>query len=292
MEVSFEFFPPRTQAGEIKLREVWKHLDIFKPSYCSVTYGAGGSTQKNTAKTIYQLQADGLMAASHLSCIGSTRQQMAEILDEYQQNNVKHLVVLRGDFPSGMVGQGGDFRYASELVRFIRETTGDYFYIDVAAYPEFHPQAPDAFSDLRYFKEKVSAGANAAITQYFYSIDAFERFLDSCQKMQIEVPIVPGIMPIYEYKKLMNFSTVCGAEIPRWLEMRLRALQDDEVGLQEYGVEVVANLCQQLQKFGVQGWHFYCLNQSGLVSKILTNLHAGISQRCVMPSKTQADVGN
>ena len=267
--VSCEFFPPKSDQGEAKLREVYQTLarDI-RPEYFSVTFGAGGSTQTRTFETVREIQRDsGVPAAPHLSCIGSSRDGVAQILDDYREQGIRRIVALRGDLPSGMQDPG-DFRYANELVAFIREYSGDWFHIEVAAYPEFHPQAPDAETDLANFKRKVEAGADAAITQYFYSIEAYKRFLDDCERLQIEVPIVPGVMPITNYQQLARFSDMCGADIPRWLRKRLEAFGDDLESLRAFGHDVVAELCRQLVDAGAPGIHFYAMNRSQPVIRL------------------------
>ena len=267
--VSCEFFPPKSDEGEAKLREVYQTLArAIDPEYFSVTFGAGGSTQTRTFETVREIQRDsGVPAAPHLSCIGSSREGIAAILDDYREQDIRRIVALRGDLPSGMQDPG-DFRYANELVAFIREYSGDWFHVEVAAYPEIHPQAPDAETDLVNFKRKVEAGADAAITQYFYSIEAYRRFLDDCERLDIDVPIVPGVMPITNYQQLARFSDMCGADIPRWLRKRLEAFGDDLEGLRAFGHDVVAELCQQLVDAGAPGIHFYAMNRSQPVIRL------------------------
>ncbi|MFP4640170.1 MAG: methylenetetrahydrofolate reductase [NAD(P)H] [Guyparkeria sp.] len=267
--VSCEFFPPKSDEGAVKLRSVYQELArAIDPEYFSVTFGAGGSTQTRTFETVREIQRDsGVPAAPHLSCIGSTREGIAQILDDYREQGIRRIVALRGDLPSGM-RDPGDFRYANELVAFIREYSGDWFRVEVAAYPEFHPQAPDAETDLANFKRKVEAGADAAITQYFYSIEAYRRFLDDCERLNIEVPIVPGVMPITNYQQLARFSDMCGADIPRWLRKRLEAFGDDMDGLRTFGHDVVAELCRQLVDAGAPGIHFYAMNRSQPVIRL------------------------
>lgn len=257
---SFEFFPPKTDEGREKLRATYRELATLGPRYVSVTFGAGGSTQSGTLDTIREMLAEGLAAAPHLSCIGSTRESIREILRGYIDLGVKRIVALRGDMPSGM-REAGEFHYANELVEFIRAETDDHFHIEVAAYPEFHPQAPSAKADLRNFKRKVKAGANAAITQYFFNVDAYVRFIDDCEKLGLDLPIVPGIMPITNYKQLARFSDACGAEIPRWLRWRLEDFGDDLASIRAYGQEVTNELCQRLLEAGAPGLHFYTMNQ-------------------------------
>ncbi|HIJ21533.1 MAG: methylenetetrahydrofolate reductase [NAD(P)H] [Gammaproteobacteria bacterium] len=271
-QFSLEFFPPKTEAGKEKLQETQKTLfKAIQPAYASVTFGAGGSTQDGTFDAVMGIQQQGIEAAPHLSCIGSTRDNIAEILQKYRHNGIHRIVALRGDMPSGM-GASGEFRYANELVEFIRQESGDHFHIEVAAYPEFHPQAPDAFSDLKNFKRKVEAGANSAITQYFYNIDAYLRFNEECVMMGLDLPIVPGIMPITNYTNLARFSEMCGAEIPRWIRERLIAFRDDTDALREFGLEVTTRLCQDLLSAGAPGIHFYTMNQSGPTLQVYNNL--------------------
>ncbi|SEP76726.1 methylenetetrahydrofolate reductase (NADPH) [Ectothiorhodospira magna] len=269
---SFEFFPPKSEEGAAKLRETWTRLARLEPRFFSVTYGAGGSTQARTLETVLDIhQHSGIAAAPHLSCIDSTAEQMRSILKTYMDNGLRHIVALRGDLPSGM-REPGEFRYANELVEFIRRETGDHFTLEVAAYPECHPQAPSAFKDLENFKRKVEAGADSAITQYFYSADAYFRFVDDCERMGIHIPIVPGIMPITNYKQLARFSDACGAEIPRWIRKRLEAYGDDLDAIRAFGEEVVSRMCDQLLHEGSPGLHFYTMNQAGPVSAIWKNL--------------------
>ncbi len=260
---SFEFFPPKTDKGVAKLRDTRDELAKLKPRFFSVTFGAGGSTRERTFDTVSEIQRDsGIEAAPHLSCVGSTKDNIREILDLYRKENIHHIVALRGDLPSGM-GQPGEFRYANELVEFIRAETGDHFHIEVAAYPEFHPQAPNAEVDLDNFKRKVEAGADSAITQYFYNADAYFGFVDACEKRGIDIPIVPGIMPITNYTQLARFSDMCGAEIPRWIRKRLEACGDDRDAIRTFGADVVTDMCQRLLDAGAPGLHFYTMNQAG-----------------------------
>lgn len=271
-EISFEFFPPKTEEGVLKLRETRKQLALLKPKFFSVTFGAGGSTRDRTMDAVLEIQAEGFEAAPHISGISSSKAEILSLLKTYQSHGIRRLVVLRGDLPSGEVSSG-DFAYASQLVTFIREQTGDWFQIEVAAYPETHPEARSAANDLKHFKTKVDAGANAAITQYFYNADAYFQFVDQCQKMGIEIPIVPGVMPIYNYTQLARFSNVCGAEIPRWLRLRLEDYGDDMASLRAFGLDVVTDLCEKLLAGGAPGLHFYTLNQSGIISSIAERLH-------------------
>lgn len=268
---SFELFPPKTQEGMEKLQSNVRKLSRLNPHFFSVTYGAGGSTQERTLETVDWLRAEGIETAPHLSCIGTDREQIRGLLHHYREHGIQRIVALRGDMPSGMQ-QGGDFRYASELVDFIRAETGNHFYIEVAAYPEFHPQAPDAGSDLWNFKLKVGAGANGAITQYFYNADAYFRFVDSCEKLGIDIPIVPGIMPITNYTQLARFSDTCGAEIPRWIRKRLQGFGDDSESIRAFGIEVVSSLCERLLQQGAPGLHFYTMNQAEAIINIWRNL--------------------
>lgn len=262
LSLSFEFFPPKTPEGAVKLRAVREKLYAKRPKFCSVTYGAGGSTQEGTFATVAEIQAEGVAAASHFSCIGATKVKVREQLKQLQAMGVKRLVALRGDLPSGY-GLGGEFHYASDLVAFIRAEMGDAFHIEVAAYPEFHPQARSPQADLQAFAAKVKAGADSAITQYFFNSDAYFRFVEDIHKLGVDVPIVPGIMPITNASQLLRFSDACGAEIPRWIRLRLQGFGDDTASIQAFGLEVVADLCDQLRNAGVPGLHFYTMNQSG-----------------------------
>ena len=258
---SFEFFPPQTPEGVEKLVATRKQLALLKPEFFSVTFGAGGSTQDRTLETIRQIKAEGYNAAPHLSCVGSTRENIRAMLNTYKDMGIKRIVALRGDLPSGM-GSIGEFQYASELVSFIRAQTGDCFHIEVAAYPEFHPQAKSPRDDLLNFKRKIEAGANSAITQYFYSADGYFYFVDECRKLGITAPIVPGIMPIVKFAQLARFSDACGAEIPRWMRKKLESHGDDTAAVQAFGLDVVTQLCERLLKGGAPGLHFYTLNQA------------------------------
>jgi methylenetetrahydrofolate reductase (NADPH) len=269
--LSFEFFPPKTPEGVDKLRTTRKQLAQFNPAYFSVTFGAGGSTRDRTLETVLEIQAEGLQAAPHLSCIGSTKENIRAILEQYQASGIRRLVALRGDLPSGTACIG-EFRYANELVEFIRQETSDWFHIEVAAYPEFHPQAKSAQDDLLNFKRKVEAGANAAITQYFFNADAYFNFLEECAAMQLKIPVVPGIMPIGNFTQLARFSDACGAEIPRWLRLKLQGYGDDIASIRALGLDFVTNMCEQLLRNGAPGLHFYTLNQAGLVSTIWQRL--------------------
>jgi methylenetetrahydrofolate reductase (NADPH) len=269
--LSIEFFPPKTPEGAEKLRTVRQALYALKPQFCSVTYGAGGSTQAGTLSTLSDILAEGLPAASHFSCIGATREGVRQQLADFKAMGIRRLVALRGDLPSGY-GGSGEFQYASDLVAFIRAETGQDFAIEVAAYPEIHPQAKSAEADLQAFATKVKAGADSAITQYFYNSDAYFRFVDDVQKLGVDVPIVPGIMPITSSAQLLRFSDACGAEIPRWIRLRLQAYGDDVASIKAFGLEVVTDLCDQLRSAGAPGLHFYSMNQSAATLAICHEL--------------------
>jgi len=269
---SFEFFPPKTEKGVANLRNTRDELASLEPRFFSVTFGAGGSTRERTFDTVCEIQHESdIEAAPHLSCIGSTKDSIRDILNLYRKEHIHHIVALRGDLPSGM-GLPGEFRYANELVEFIRAESGDHFHIEVAAYPEFHPQARDADTDLANFKRKVDAGANSAITQYFYNPYAYFHFVERCEKLGIDLPIVPGIMPITNYTQLARFSDMCGAEIPRWIRKRLEAYGDNRDSIRAFGEEVVTEMCQALLDAGAPGLHFYTMNQAGPSKAIWTNL--------------------
>ncbi len=270
--ISFEFFPPKTTEGVEKLRETRLQLAKFKPEFFSVTFGAGGSTRDRTMETVLEIQQEGFSAAPHISCVSSNKAEIRALLQAYQAQGIKRLVTLRGDVPSGEVCVG-DFRYALDLVEFIRAETGNHFHLEVAAYPEFHPEAKTPAADIFNLKRKIDAGANSAITQYFYNADAYFRFMDQCAAAGIDVPVVPGIMPIYNITQLARFSNICGAEIPRWLKMRLEEYGDDMASLRSFGVDVVSELCATLQAVGVPGLHFYTLNQAGIISSIIQNIN-------------------
>ncbi|MEO6423151.1 MAG: methylenetetrahydrofolate reductase [NAD(P)H] [Candidatus Nitrotoga sp.] len=258
---SFEFFPPQTPEGANKLAATRKQLAVLKPAFFSVTFGAGGSTRERTLETVEQIKVDGYEAAPHLSCVGSTRENIRAILRTYKNMGVKRIVALRGDIPSGMA-TSGEFHYANELVSFIRAETGEHFHVEVAAYPEFHPQAKSPRDDLLNFKRKVMAGANSAITQYFYNADGYFRFIEECSKMGVTLPVVPGIMPIMKFSQLARFSDACGAEIPRSIRKILESYGDDNESVQAFGLDVVTQLCERLLAGGAPGLHFYTLNQS------------------------------
>jgi len=261
-DVSFEFFPPNTPEGLQKLRDTRRQLADLNPGFFSVTYGAGGATRDKSLGVVDEIAAEGHTVAPHLSCVGATRDSIAELLDRWRSSGIRRLVALRGDLPSGMV-DAGEFRYASDLVEFVRTHSGDWFHIEVAAYPETHPQASTPQADLNAFVAKVSAGADSAITQYFFNSDAYFRFVDAAQAAGVTVPIVPGIMPITNYTQLARFSDACGAEIPRWMRLRLAAFADDTVSLRAFGHDVVSALCARLLDGGAPGIHFYTLNQAG-----------------------------
>jgi methylenetetrahydrofolate reductase (NADH) len=275
---SLEFFPPKTEEGVAKLRAARREFAALKPAFCSVTFGAGGSTREGTLAAVLEIRADGMEGAPHLSCIGGTRESIRQVLEEYRGHAIRHIVALRGDLPSGSV-DAGDFRYANELVRFIRETTGDWFHIDVAAYPEFHPQSRNPDDDLASFERKVEAGANSAITQYFFNPDAYWSFVDACAARGISVPIVPGIMPISSFTKLARFSDACGAEIPRWIRRRLEGFGDDAASIRAFGLDVVTRMCAALIERGAPGLHFYTLNQAALTVSIWRNLGLAANAR-------------
>jgi len=260
--LSLEFFPPRDIAAQERLVRAAKQLLAIQPRYVSVTFGAGGSTRAGTADTVRMLQNLGCDAAPHLSCIGATREDLRGILSAYREQGVRRLVALRGDLPSGMGGDAGELRYAADLVAFIRAETGDAFHIEVAAYPEMHPQAASPQADLNHFVAKVNAGADAAITQYFFNSDAYFDFVDRAQAKGVTIPIVPGIMPITNHTQLVRFSEMCGAEIPRWIRLRLAEFGDDKASIRAFGVDVVGELCQTLLDNGAPGLHFYTLNQA------------------------------
>jgi methylenetetrahydrofolate reductase (NADPH) len=268
---SFELFPPQTPEGVEKLRAARQQLAQFKPKFFSVTFGAGGSTRDRTFETVLEILAEGHPVAPHLSCIGSTRENIYSILSKYQENGIRHIVALRGDLPSGMA-QSGEFRYANELITFIRKEFGNTFHMEVAAYPEYHPQARSAQEDFRNFKNKIEAGADSVITQFFYNADAYFHFVDMCEAANLNVPIVPGIMPINKFSQLVRFADTCGAEIPRWIRKKLEGYGDDIASIHAFGLDVVTDLCEQLLKAGAPGLHFYTLNSAVLTTKIWQRL--------------------
>ncbi len=270
-EFSFELFPPKTPEGMLKLRATRKQLAQLRPTFFSVTYGAGGSTREGTLATALEIVAEGEHAAPHVSCVASTRESLREVIRDYKARGMRHIVALRGDLPSGLA-VAGELRYASDLVRFIREETGDWFHIEVAAYPEYHPQARKPQQDLAAFKAKVDAGANGAITQYFYNPDAYFHFVESAQAAGIGIRIVPGIMPINNFSQLARFSDACGAEIPRWMRLKLEGFGDDTASVKAFGLDVVTELCDRLLCGGAPGLHFYTLNQAGPTSTIWQRL--------------------
>jgi methylenetetrahydrofolate reductase (NADPH) len=270
-EFSFEFFPPKTPEGVEKLRATRRQLAQLKPHFFSVTFGAGGSTRDRTLETVLEIQAEGSDASPHISCIASTRADIAATLELYKSHGIRHIVALRGDLPSGLASFG-ELRYASELVEFIRQEAGDWFTIEVACYPEMHPQARSPQEDIRNFKRKVDAGANSAITQYFFNADCYFHFVDECEAIGIDIPIVPGIMPIGNFSQLARFSDACGAEIPRWMRLRLQSFGDDTASIRAFGLDVVTDLCDRLLTAGAPGLHFYTLNQAGLTSTIWQRL--------------------
>jgi methylenetetrahydrofolate reductase (NADPH) len=261
-DISMEFFPPKTTEGADKLRAARVQLAELGPEYFSVTFGAAGSTQAGTRDTVLEIQREGHKAAPHLSCIGRSRAELREIITEYKSHGIRHIVALRGDLPSGFGGLSGEFSHASELIEFIRAETGDWFHIEAAAYPEMHPQARSPQDDLQNFIRKIKAGANSAITQYFYNADAYFRFVDELHKAGVDVPVVAGIMPITNYTQLMRFSDMCGAEIPRWIRLKLASFGDDSASIRAFGLDVVTQMCDRLIAGGAPGLHFYTLNQA------------------------------
>lgn len=269
--ISIEFFPPKTPEGMDKLRAARAQLAALKPEFFSVTFGAGGSTRDRTLETVLEIQREGFEAAPHLSCIGSTKDDIRAILQTYQQHGIKRIVALRGDLPSGMA-EPGELRYASELVEFIRAETGHTFKLEVAAYPEIHPQAKNAPDDLRHFADKMKAGADSAITQYFFNADAYFRFLDEARALGVQAPIVPGIMPIGNFSQLARFSDACGADIPRWIRKRMEAYGDDSASIRAFGLDVITAMCERLLAGGAPALHFYAMNQAGLTLEICKRL--------------------
>jgi methylenetetrahydrofolate reductase (NADPH) len=268
---SFEFFPPNTPEGQEKLRETTRQLAQLQPAFFSVTFGAGGSTRERTLGTVLDIRGQGYEAAPHISCIASTTESVREMLQRYKDHGIRHLVALRGDLPSGLA-TAGEFRYANELVAFIRKQFGDSFTIEVAAYPEYHPQARNPQEDLLSFKRKVEAGANGAITQYFYNPASYYHFVDQCTAMGLTIPIVPGVMPIGRFSQLARFSDACGAEIPRWIRKKLESYGDDAASIRAFGLDVVTALCDELLRNGAPGLHFYTLNQAVLTMTIWQRL--------------------
>ena len=271
LPLSLEFFPPKTPEGAVKLQVVRQQLYALQPSYCSVTYGAGGSTQDGTLTAVRESVAEGVDAAPHFSCIGASTSRVREQLREFKDAGLRRIVALRGDLPSGY-GQFGEFRFASELVAFIRQETGDHFHIEVAAYPEMHPQARSPQADLQAYAAKVKAGANGAITQMFFNSDAYFRFVDDAHALGADIPVVPGIMPITNASGIMRFADSCGTEIPRWMRLRLMGFGDDTESIRAFGLDVITDLCDQLRTAGVPGLHFYTMNQSAAVLEICRRL--------------------
>jgi methylenetetrahydrofolate reductase (NADPH) len=272
--VSFEFFPPNTPVGVEKLKTVVQELGALSPQYFSVTYGAGGSTRDKTLSAVTDIAAAGFHAAPHLSCVGSTRENIAEILATYRAQNIRRVVALRGDLPSG-TATAGEFRYASELVAFIRETQGADWHIEVAAYPEVHPQQRYAAKDLQHFADKMNAGADGAITQFFFNADAYFHFVDEARKLGVTQPIVPGIMPFHNYSRIAQFAQRDGIEIPRWVQMRMEGFMDDAAAIRAFGLDVITKLCERLIAGGAPGIHFYTLNQSALTLALCQRLGLG-----------------
>jgi len=275
---SIEFYPPKTAEGVDKLRAVRASLAALQPHYFSVTFGAGGSTQQGTLDTVLEIRREGHEAAPHISCMGNSREILRALLEQYKANGIRRLVALRGDMPSGYGTLGlaaNQFRYANELIEFIRQETGDWFHIEVAAYPETHPQAKSPQDDLQNFARKVKAGADSAITQYFYNADAYFRFVEDARKAGVDVPVVAGIMPITNYSQLMRFSDMCGAEIPRWIRLKLASFGDDGASIKSFGLDVVSALCERLLDGGAPGLHFYTLNQAGATLEICRRLAPG-----------------
>jgi methylenetetrahydrofolate reductase (NADPH) len=273
-ELSIEFFPPQTPEGVEKLRVVRSKLAVLKPEFFSVTFGAGGSTRERTFDVVKEIAAEGFDAAPHLSCVGSTRDNICEILQDYKAAGIRRIVALRGDLPSGMA-EAGEFRYANELVEFIRAETGEHFRLEVAAYPEWHPQARSPRDDLAAFAKKAKAGANSAITQYFYNADAYFHFVDEVRALGVDIPIIPGIMPIASFSKLARFSDACGAELPRWMRRKFEGYGDDADSIRAFGLDLVTELCERLLAGGAPGLHFYSMNQSVLTLEVCRRLGLG-----------------
>lgn len=270
--VSFEFFPPKTDIGQANLKKTWQTLNQLNPTFFSVTYGAAGSTRETTVRTAIEMIEDNIPTAAHLSCIGATKETIEELLKLYQDRGIRRIVALRGDLPDGTDDVVSDFAYAADLVAFIREKTGSHFTIEVAAYPEFHPESETFIQDMIHFKQKVDAGANSAITQYFYNIESYYSFVESSHALGVDIPIVPGIMPIMSYEQLMRFSKFCGADVPRWLRSRLEYYKDDQESLIKYGIDVVSQLSSDLMASGAPGLHFYTLNKLDPTFTICQNL--------------------
>lgn len=276
LPISLEFFPPKTPEGAVKLAAARQALYALKPQFCSVTYGAGGSTQDGTLQTVQAILSEGQDGASHFTCVGATRESVRTRLAEFKAMGMRRIVALRGDLPSGY-GQMGDIRYASDLVEFIRAETGDHFHIEVAAYPEMHPQAKSPQADLQAFAAKVKAGANSAITQFFFNADAYFRYVDDARALGVDLPIVPGIMPITNASGILRFSEGCGAEIPRWMRLRLQSFGDDTASIKAFGLDVVTELCERLRAQGIPALHFYTMNSSATVQEICRRLGLGVA---------------
>lgn len=272
MTFSIEFFPPNTPEGTVKLRETRKQFAAIKPAFYSVTFGAGGATREKTLATVLEIAAEGVQAAPHISCIGGTQESIRTLLDTYRAHGIRRLVALRGDLPSGM-GEIGHFRYAADLVRFIRAHSGSHFHIEVAAYPEYHPQSRTAERDLQAYVQKVQAGADSSITQFFFNADAYFHFVEVTRKMGAHVPVVPGIMPFHNYAKIARFAEACGAEIPRWIARKMEGYLDDAASIRAFGLDVVTSLCERLLAGGAPGLHFYSMNQSALTLEIWQRLN-------------------
>ncbi len=272
--ISFEFFPPNTPVGDEKLKDVVQQLGACKPEFFSVTYGAGGSTREKTLNTVRAIAAAGFEAAPHLSCVGSTRENLTEILSTYRAQSIHRLVALRGDLPSG-TATAGDFRHATDLVKFVRETQGADWHIEVAAYPEYHPQQRYAARDLKHYVDKVNAGASSAITQFFFNPDAYFHFVDETRKLGAGVPVVPGIMPFHNYGRIAQFAARDGIEIPRWVAMKMEGFMDDSASIRAFGIDVVTKLCERLIEGGAPGIHFYTMNQAGVTLEICKRLGIG-----------------
>jgi methylenetetrahydrofolate reductase (NADPH) len=270
--ISFEFFPPKTPEGVTKLAQARQQLYALKPQFCSVTYGAGGSTQDGTLQTVQAILSEGVDAAPHFSCIGATKDSVRAKLADFKTRGIRRLVALRGDLPSGFGGSPGEMRYASDLVAFIRAETGEHFHIEVAAYPEMHPQAASPQADLKAYAAKAKAGASSAITQMFFNSDAYFRFVDDAHALGVDIPVVPGIMPITNSTGLLRFADNCGADVPRWIRLRLQAFGDDTESIKAFGLDVVTDLCDQLRTAGAPGLHFYTMNQAAATMEIVRRL--------------------
>jgi len=274
LPISFEFFPPRTGEQQLNLESTWQKLAHLNPAYLSVTFGAGGSTINATLETVEALiRQSGVPVAPHISCMARSRERLHDLLESYRLNGVDRLVILRGDRTDGVTGPG-PFQYANELVTYVRQEFGDHFHIEVACYPEFHPESSSPYSEIKHFKTKVDAGANGAITQYFYNADSYFRFVDDCRRHEIEIPITPGIMPITNYRQLSRFSDMCGAEIPQWIRRRLEGFGDDGAAIREFGLDVVSAMCERLRKGGAPGFHIYTLNRANASMRLWQRLQS------------------